>query len=69
LEVLKGKSTKSIGIMPHLKLLETYVFGTKKLKNKQKLKFIWTYELCMNILIYSQKHKKSQKNLKMNFNG
>jgi hypothetical protein len=37
LKVLKGKPTKSKGIMPHLKLSKTYVFGTKKLKNKQKL--------------------------------
>jgi hypothetical protein len=30
--------------MPHLKLLKTYAFGTKKLKKKQKLQLIWTYE-------------------------
>jgi hypothetical protein len=36
LEVLKGKLTKLLGIMPHLKLSKTYGFGTKKLKNKQK---------------------------------
>jgi hypothetical protein len=29
LEVLKGKPAKSIKIMTHLKLLKTYVFGTK----------------------------------------
>jgi hypothetical protein len=34
LEVLKGKPTKFIKIMPHLKLSKTYVFGTKKLKKK-----------------------------------
>jgi hypothetical protein len=44
MEVLKGKPTKSKGIMPHLELSKTYVFGTKKLKNKQKLQLIWTYE-------------------------
>jgi hypothetical protein len=44
LEVLKGKPTKSTGIMPHLKLSKTCVFGTKKLKRKQKLRLIWTYE-------------------------
>ncbi len=44
LEVLKGNPTKYIGIIPHLKLSKTYVFGTKKLKNKQKLQLIWTYE-------------------------
>ncbi len=37
LEVLKRKPTKSVGIMPHLKLSKTYAFGTNKLKNKQKL--------------------------------
>jgi len=37
LEILKGKPTKSKGIMPHLKLSITYVFGRKNLKNKQKL--------------------------------
>jgi hypothetical protein len=25
-----------------------YAFGTKKLKNKQKLQFIWTYEIWSN---------------------
>ncbi len=44
MEVLKGKPTKSKGIMPHLEFSKTYVFGTKKLKNKQKLQLIWTYE-------------------------
>jgi hypothetical protein len=44
LKVLKGKPTKSKGIMSHLKLSQTYVFETKKLKNKQKLQFIGTYE-------------------------
>ncbi len=32
MEVLKGKPTKSKGIMPHLKLSKTYVLRTKKLK-------------------------------------
>jgi hypothetical protein len=36
LEVLKGKPTKFIKIMPHIKLFKTYVFGTKKLKKKNK---------------------------------
>jgi hypothetical protein len=44
LEILKEKPTKSKGIMPHLKLSKTYVFGTKHLRNKQNLQFIWTYE-------------------------
>ncbi len=26
------------------KTFKKYAFGTKKLKNKQKLQFIWTYE-------------------------
>jgi hypothetical protein len=26
------------------KAFKKYAFGTKKLKNKQKLQFIWTYE-------------------------
>jgi hypothetical protein len=30
--------------MTHLKLLQTYAFGTKKLKNKQKIQLIWIYE-------------------------
>jgi hypothetical protein len=34
LEALKRKFTKSKGIIPHLKLSKTYVFGTKKLKIK-----------------------------------
>jgi hypothetical protein len=37
LEVLKGKLTKFKGILSYLKLSKTYAFGTKKLKNKQKL--------------------------------
>jgi hypothetical protein len=37
LKVLKGKPTKSKGIMPHLKLSKTYAFGIKKLKSKQNL--------------------------------
>jgi hypothetical protein len=44
LEVVKGKPTKSIGIMPHLKLSKTYIFGIKNLKNKQKLQLVWIYE-------------------------
>jgi hypothetical protein len=44
LEILKEKPTKSIGIMSHLKLSNAYAFGIKKLKNKQKLYLIWTYE-------------------------
>jgi hypothetical protein len=36
LEVLKGKPTKSIGIMPP-KTFKKYVFGTRKLKNKIKI--------------------------------
>jgi hypothetical protein len=43
LEVLKGKSTKSI-YNERCKVLKKYAFGTKKLKNKQKLQLIWTYE-------------------------
>jgi len=37
---MKGKPTKPIRTMPHLKLFKTYAFGTKKLKNKQKLQLI-----------------------------
>jgi hypothetical protein len=44
LEVIKGKPTKFIKIMSHLKLSKAYALGTKKLKNKQKLQLIWTYE-------------------------
>jgi hypothetical protein len=43
LEVLKEKPIKSKGILPHLKLSK-HIFGTKNLKNKQKLQLIWTYE-------------------------
>jgi len=43
MEVLKGKPIKSIGLMPHLKLLKTMFLG-QKLRNKQKLQLIWTYE-------------------------
>jgi len=42
--ILKGKPTKSKGIMPHLKLSKTYVFGIIKLKMNKKLLLIWTYE-------------------------
>jgi hypothetical protein len=44
LGILKRKPTKSKGLMPHLKLSKTYDFWKKKLKNKQKLQLIWTYE-------------------------
>jgi uncharacterized protein YlbG (UPF0298 family) len=45
LEVLKGKSTKFVWIIAHLKLSKTmYDFGTIFYKNKQKLQLIWTYE-------------------------
>jgi hypothetical protein len=37
LKGLKGKRTKSKGIMPHLKLSKTYVFRTKKLKKQTKI--------------------------------
>jgi hypothetical protein len=30
--------------MAHPKLSKTHVFGTKNLKNKQKLQLIWIYE-------------------------
>jgi hypothetical protein len=30
--------------MLHVNLSKTYAFGTKKLKNKQKLQLIWIYE-------------------------
>jgi hypothetical protein len=46
LEVLKGKPTKSIKIMPHLKLSKTHAFGTKKLKIKTKIAIhmdLWKY--------------------------
>jgi len=35
LEVLKGKLTKSVWIMPHVNLSNKYAFGTKKLKKKK----------------------------------
>jgi len=41
LEVLKGKPTKSIKVMPHLKLSKKW-FWDKKFEKKKKL--IWTYE-------------------------
>jgi hypothetical protein len=46
LDVLKGKPTKSIGIMPHLKLSKSMFLGQRNfLKNKkQKLQLIWIYE-------------------------
>jgi len=46
LEVLKGQPTKSIWIMPQMKLSKTYVFRTKKLKIIIiiKLQLIGTYE-------------------------
>ncbi len=47
LEIWEGKPTMSIGIMTDVKLLKTYVFGTKKLK-KKKLQFLWTYEIWSN---------------------
>jgi hypothetical protein len=40
LEVLKGKPTKSIKIMPHLKLSKINKNGTIFLKNKQKLQLV-----------------------------
>jgi hypothetical protein len=42
LEVLKGKPTKSIKIMPHLKLSKTY-FLEKNIE-KKKMQLIWTYK-------------------------
>jgi hypothetical protein len=44
LEILKGKLEKFEGIMPNWKLFKNYAFGTKKLKSKQKLQFMWTSE-------------------------
>jgi len=43
LKILKGKPIKSRGIMP-LNYFLKYAFGTKKLKNKQKLQLIRIYE-------------------------
>jgi hypothetical protein len=40
LEVLR----KTHKIQMNVKLSKTYAFETKKLKNKQKLQLIWTYE-------------------------
>jgi hypothetical protein len=37
LKVLKKNPIKSKIIMPHLKLSKKYAFGTKTLKNKQKM--------------------------------
>jgi hypothetical protein len=42
--VLKNKIIKSKGIMSHLKLFKKMLLKQKKLKNKQKLQLIWTYE-------------------------
>jgi len=44
LENPKKKPKKFKGIMLDLQLSKKYVFGTKKLKKRQKLQFIWTYE-------------------------
>jgi hypothetical protein len=41
LEVLRGKLTKFIKIMPHLKLSKNVLLGQKK---KQKLQLTWMYE-------------------------
>jgi hypothetical protein len=52
LEVLKGKLTKSIKIMPHLKLSKTHAFGTKNLKNKIKIAThmdLWKYGQILTI--------------------
>jgi hypothetical protein len=66
LEVLKGKPTKSIWIMAHLKLSKRYVFGTKNLKKKTKIAIhmdlwkygqIWTIQKTLTIkwLMFSKK--------------
>jgi hypothetical protein len=44
LEVLKGQPTKSIMNNASSVTLKIYIFGIKKLKNKQKLQLIRTYE-------------------------
>jgi hypothetical protein len=52
LEVLKGKHTKSIKIMPHLKLSKKNAFGTKKLKIKTKIAThmdLWKYGQILTI--------------------
>jgi hypothetical protein len=43
LEVLKGKPTKSIKIMPHLKLSKN-IFWDKTIEKQTNLQLIWTYE-------------------------
>jgi hypothetical protein len=45
LELLKGKPTKSIKIMPHLKISKTYTFGIKELKKIKKIKIATNMEL------------------------
>jgi hypothetical protein len=40
LEVLKGKPTKFLGIMPHLKVSRPYGSRIKKLKIKQNVQLI-----------------------------
>jgi hypothetical protein len=40
----KRKTQKVQGNNAPSKHFKKYAFGTKKLKNKQKLQFIWTYE-------------------------
>jgi hypothetical protein len=37
LKILQGKPTKSIKMMPHLKLSKKYGFGTQILKKKLKI--------------------------------
>ncbi len=44
LEVLKGKPTRFLKIMPHLKLSKNMFLEQKKLKKKKELQLIWTYE-------------------------
>jgi hypothetical protein len=54
LEVLKGKPTKSIGIMPHLKLSKNMFFVQRNGKTNRKLQLIWTYENMVKFLPFKR---------------
>jgi hypothetical protein len=43
LEVLKGKPTMSIWIMPHVKLSKNMILE-QKIEKQKNLQLIWTYE-------------------------
>ncbi len=51
MEVLKGKPTKSKGIMPHLKLSKNMLLGQKNWKNKKIVIHmdLWKYDQILTI--------------------